>query len=76
MSAYTEFDATEKKLTRYNNTVVSFQKLLVWWNSLSLIEKANAANVESLVMEVEQVHLSEFEAWLSSPKAPEHVRDK
>eukprot|EP01031_Cornospumella_fuschlensis_P029602 gene29602-35735_t len=76
LSAYVEFQSTDKKLARYNSAVASLQKLQVWWHSLTLIEKTDVFNINRLVFETERVNLAECEAWLSSPKPESSADDK
>jgi len=68
ISAYVEFHSTDQKLSRYNSTIAALQNVLVWWSSLTKVEKADTRNISRLVMSCEQIHTGELEAWLSKPQ--------
>ena len=68
VSAYMEFHSTDLKLSRYNSTIAALQNLLLWWNSLTKVEKADTRNISHLVLTSEQIHTGELESWLSKPQ--------
>eukprot|EP01052_Picozoa_sp_SAG31_P062157 SAG31_NODE_21166_length_556_cov_1.006565_1_plen_127_part_10 len=50
ITAWSGFHGTERKLSRYTNTVDQVRSVLLRWRHLSYIEKASPANVQFLVL--------------------------
>merc|ERR1740139_1257893 len=64
--AWEGFTKTRAKLERYNQAVMSMNVLLLWWSSLSQVEKAIHSNKAKLVMECEAIMAQEYNAWKST----------
>ena len=58
------FNDTNRKLTRYSNTVEKTKSLLLWWEGLTAVDQANVSSIETLVTEVEEIFHQEHAAWL------------
>ena len=46
---------TNRKLTRYSNTVERTKSLLLWWEGQTEVDQANVSSIETLVTEAEEV---------------------
>jgi len=55
---------TNRKLTRYSNTVEKTKSLLLWWEGLTAVDQANVSSIETLVTEAEEIFHQEHAAWL------------
>jgi hypothetical protein len=69
VTAWKEFNGTDKKLTRYSNTIGKLKGTVMWWEQLSEVEQASLASVNRLVLECEDTLEREREAWLSTSMA-------
>ena len=49
------FNDTNRKLTRYSNTVEKTKSLLLWWEGQTEVDQANVSSIETLVTEAEEV---------------------
>ena len=75
--SYLEFHTTGKKLARYNTTIVALEGVLVWWYSISSVDKASITNIHDLVMRSESILSAERGTWLSTAaKAKETEKKK
>lgn len=70
-----EFNSTSAKLARYNGIIVALSNLLLWWDSLSLVDKASPVNIDTLVQRGEETLNAERAAWLSAG-APKDDKEK
>jgi hypothetical protein len=61
-----EFHATDKKLQRYNATITSLQDTLLWWKSMTDVERASRKNADQLVDMVENAVQSERSSWMAT----------
>lgn len=61
-----EFNSTAAKIARYNGIIVALSNLLLWWDSLSLVDKASPINIDMLVEKGEETLNAERAAWLSA----------
>ena len=55
---------TNRKLTRYSNTVERTKSLLLWWEGQTEVDQANVSSIETLVTEAEEIFHQEHAAWL------------
>ena len=55
ITSWMEFNNIASKIGRYNSTVSSLESLILWWSSLTDVEKAAAPKIEELVQKGEQV---------------------
>jgi hypothetical protein len=46
--SWMEFASTSRKISRYNASVVAIEDLILWWDSLGLVEKVSPVNVKAL----------------------------
>ena len=58
------FNDTNRKLTRYSNTVEKTKSLLLWWEGQTEVDQANVSSIETLVTEAEEIFHQEHAAWL------------
>jgi len=65
-AAYSEFHGTEKKLLRYSDSIANLDSILMWWRTLTDVEKASIDNKNKLVTCCEQIFQSERQAWVST----------
>jgi hypothetical protein len=65
-AAYSEFHGTEKKLLRYSDSIANLDSILLWWRTLTDVEKASIDNRNKLVSSCEQTFQSERQAWVST----------
>jgi hypothetical protein len=70
ISAWMEFHSTAQKLKRYNETILGLKNVLLWWDSLNSVEKANPLNIDKLVEMAEALINQERGAWLSATAPP------
>ena len=68
ITAWTEFVSTARKISRYNASVVAIENHVLWWDSLSLVEKASLINVQALTQIGESIINAERNSWMSAPK--------
>jgi len=69
LSAWKEFSGTDKKLSRYAGTISKLNRLIIWWEQLSDVEKASSTNLQGLILSCEEVLERERESWLSTSMA-------
>ena len=63
---FSEFNDIKKKLLRYNGIIAALENQILWWNSLTKVEKASQVNVNKLVNGVEETIAGEQQAWLAA----------
>jgi len=66
IAAWMEFSATAQKVSRYNGIVVALSNILLWWDSMSSVDKASPVNIDLLVQMGEATLNAERGAWLSA----------
>ena len=54
----------ENRLMSYNKTATDLNRIMVWWEALTVEEQANPKNVDKLVERTETVIHSEHAAWV------------
>jgi hypothetical protein len=69
VTAWTAFRSTDKKLSRYANTVNACDNVLLWWKSLSDVDKASVVHIEQLIGTCEEIFRNERQAWMSTSTA-------
>ena len=69
ITAYIEFQGTNSKISRYSFTVHKLQDLVLWWQTLQPIEKANVSNIDRLILTAEDLLQREQQAWKSTSQA-------
>jgi hypothetical protein len=68
---FMEFNDVKKKLMRYNGIIAGLENKILWWNSLTKVEKASQLTVNELVNGVEEMIAGEQQAWLAA-----HMKQK
>jgi len=63
-TTYLEYQKTEEKLMRYNQTATDLANVERWWMALSAEEQADPANIDKLVGQTEATLYSEHAAWV------------
>ncbi|KAJ1494799.1 hypothetical protein T484DRAFT_2362343 [Baffinella frigidus] len=53
--SWMEFSNVSKKLSRYNGSVVELEKVLLWWNHITPVDRASPIQIEKLVFLCEKV---------------------
>jgi hypothetical protein len=66
ITAYLEFSGTNSKINRYSFTVHALQELIMWWTTLSQIDRNVVANIDRLVLTCEELLQREQQAWRST----------
>jgi hypothetical protein len=69
VTSWAEFSSSETKMTRYSTTISAVSAILLWWNTLAPVERANQANISRLVLECEAAFQSERSSWVTSSMA-------
>lgn len=69
VAALIEFQGVSGKISRYSFTVHSLQNLIVWWQSIPSIDKANLDNIDRLVITGEELLQREQQSWKSTSQA-------
>lgn len=63
-TTYMEYQQVENTLIRYNKTATDLNRIMVWWEALTVEEQADPKNVDKLVERTETVIHSEHAAWV------------
>eukprot|EP00937_MAST-01D_sp_MAST-1D-sp2_P005275 g5275.t1 len=66
VTAWSAFHGTDRKLSRYSNTVDRINSLILWWAHLTDVDKASMSSIERLVITCEDLFERERESWLST----------
>jgi hypothetical protein len=64
IASWMEFNSTAAKVARYNGIIVALTNLLLWWDSLSPVDKASPLNINTLVIKAEETLNAERAAWV------------
>ena len=64
LTAWSEFNATQRKMSRYSETVHEAHQILLWWQSLPRMQQT--ASFDLLVQRCEICFASENSSWVSS----------
>jgi len=76
VTSWSEFADMSRKVQRYTGAIQNIKKLLVWWNTLSDVEKAGVENIASLIEGGEAVISEERVAWKSTAAANKQVVER
>ena len=71
VTSWGEFSNLSQKITRYNNAILSIKKLLIWWETLSGVERAAVENINRLIEAGEGILNNERVAWQSTAGSKE-----
>lgn len=74
--AWTIFQCTESKVTRFQNVKSALENHLIDWERLKPAEKCAVANIEELVLKCEEILRGQMEAWFTSAKAQSKLLSK
>lgn len=66
LTAHAKYKGPDKKLQRLSEAIAGVEGVLLWWGSLTEVEHANIANVNTLVTSCEEFFRSERQAWVST----------
>lgn len=66
VTAWLEFQSTSKKLARYSSAIEQLNQSLLWWKSLTAMDRASPDNVNMLIKSCEDVILGETQAWMAT----------
>jgi len=66
VTAWAEFSDRKSKIERYTGAIVQIRRLLIWWNTLSDVEKAGMNNISTLIDNGEAIISDERVAWRST----------
>ena len=66
VTSYLAYHGTTRKITRYSNTVDKISAKLIWWKSLSDVDRSNVSRIHELIAGCEDLFEREREAWLST----------
>ena len=73
---FAEFNDIKKKLMRYNGIIAAIENQILWWNSLTKVEKASQYNINRLVNGIEEMVAGEQQAWLAAYMKREEDADR
>ncbi len=73
LAAYLEYNGTSDKILRYSFTVNELQNLVLWWNTLTPIDKASMSNIDKLVLTCEDLLEKERNAWTSMKNSSKKI---
>jgi hypothetical protein len=73
--AWQGFVGTDRKLNRYTTGILALQRHLLWWESLTPVEKVSMLNVNRLVSIGEAVKMDEVNAWADAKRSIDSDRD-
>merc|ERR1712187_727787 len=76
VTSWSEFADMSRKVQRYTGAIQNIKKLLVWWNTLSDVEKAGTENIASLIEGGEAVISDERVAWKSTAASSKQVVER
>ena len=65
VTAWSEFNGTEDKLTSYSDAVTQVDSILLWWKMLTPVDQSSVAAICELVDRCEAVFRDERQAWVS-----------
>lgn len=69
LGSWQEFIRVGEKLDRYATIIQRLTLLMLWWQSLPDVDKANSRNIQMLVESGEGAVAEENSAWLSDARA-------
>ena len=67
VAGYLEWSSVGRKVGRYNGSIVEIENLILWWDSMSTVEKGNPHSVNNLVAHGESIINGERGSWLAAP---------
>jgi len=76
LGSWQEFTCVDKKLERYGTVVATLHNLMLWWQTLPDVDKANTRHIENLVERTEHAAYSEQSAWLSDAQQARDLAEK
>jgi hypothetical protein len=65
VTAWRAFHGTDKKMTRYSDTIGQLSSIVLWWVHLTEVDKASMANISHLVESCEHVFEAERRGWMA-----------
>ena len=65
---FTEYEQLATNVANLNQGIAGMTQALVWWKSLSLVERCQDSNKNELVATTEHAAEAEFSAWIRAPK--------
>jgi hypothetical protein len=66
LMAWSAFHGTDRKLSRYSNTIENTQSVLAWWDQLGDVDRAAPVNIQRLIHDCEDLFEREREGWLAT----------
>jgi hypothetical protein len=73
ITAWAEFSSSETKMTRYSATIAQVGALLVWWGTLTAVEKSSQRKVDRLVTNCESAFQNERASWIATNMATKSI---
>jgi len=73
LAAWQEFTGLAKKLERHSGAATNLAHLLLWWQTLSDVDRKNVRSMDELVERMEGVLSSEHDAWVSHSRQAAQV---
>ena len=67
VAGYLEWSSVGRKVSRYNGSIVEIENLILWWDSMSTVEKGAPHSVNNLVAHGESIINGERGSWLAAP---------
>eukprot|EP00931_Biecheleriopsis_adriatica_P106235 TRINITY_DN8071_c0_g1_i6.p1 TRINITY_DN8071_c0_g1~~TRINITY_DN8071_c0_g1_i6.p1 ORF type:complete len:1175 (+),score=224.08 TRINITY_DN8071_c0_g1_i6:186-3527(+) len=76
LAALQEFVGVGKKLERYATVIDTLSNLILWWEALPDVDKANVRHIEMLVDMAESAVASEHSSWLSDAQKAQKLVER
>jgi len=77
LTSWQEYTDVSRKVERYTHAAFELQNVLLWWKSLSEVEKASKSTIAQLIHSAEGIISEERLAWVSTAgQTPTSAGDK
>jgi len=74
-TSWTEFSDVEHKVERYSRLISGLKDNLLWWDSLTDVQKVSVTNISRFVLRSESIIAEEQTKWMSTTDAIEAATD-
>jgi hypothetical protein len=76
VSAWLQFQGTNAKMERYSVAADQLQSVVLWWESLTELERAAPETVNTLVEACEEAVKNELKGWKSTSRSLKLLEEK
>jgi hypothetical protein len=63
MTSWQQFSGAGRKMNRYTGAIIAIENLVLWWDTLTAVEKSSLANINRLVVMGEGIQMNKVNAW-------------